>query len=114
VRCAPPANKPTIDERDACLPYLAEELTILRHVRVVVCLGRFAWDGLLRLLRDQWAQRKLVFGHAVEAAVGPYHLLGCFHPSQQNTFTGRLTQAMLDAVMHRARELALAGERGGS
>jgi len=78
-------------------------------VRVIVCLGAFAWDGVLRALRTLgWvAAQKPRFGHQVEAVVGPYQLLGSYHPSQQNTFTGRLTQAMLDAVMARARTLTM-------
>ena len=107
VRCAPPANRPTPIERDRCLPYLAQELRILKRVRVIVCLGAFAWDGTLRTLRSLAIKplHKPRFGHQIEALVGPYLLLGCYHPSQQNTFTGRLTQGMLDAVMARARTL---------
>jgi uracil-DNA glycosylase family 4 len=106
VRCAPPANRPTPVERDACLPYLVEEFQLLAGVRVIVCLGAFAWDGVLQALRARgWsAPRKPRFGHGVEAAIGPYTLLGCYHPSQQNTFTGRLTRPMLDAVFARARQ----------
>jgi uracil-DNA glycosylase len=107
VRCAPPDNRPTVDERDTCLPFLVEELGLLKRVRVVVCLGSFAWDGLLRALRslDLAPGRKPRFGHGAEAVVGPYRLIGCYHPSQQNTFTGRLTAPMLDAVLARARVL---------
>jgi uracil-DNA glycosylase len=107
VRCAPPANRPTPQERDNCLPYLLAELEFLRRVTVVVCLGGFAWDGALRALRALgWrAASKPRFGHGVEAEVGPYTLLGCYHPSQQNTFTGRLTRAMLRALLARARTL---------
>jgi uracil-DNA glycosylase family 4 len=107
VRCAPPGNRPTPEERDVCLAYLMEELRILKHIRVIVCLGAFAWDGTLRAVRSLgWAMRgKPRFGHRAEAVVGPYRLLGCYHPSQQNTFTGRLTRPMLDAVMVRARSL---------
>jgi uracil-DNA glycosylase family 4 len=109
VRCAPPANRPTIQERDTCLGYLIEELRVLQRIRVIVCLGAFAWDGALRALRQLgWAaSRKPRFTHAAEARVGPYVLLGCYHPSQQNTFTGKLTEAMLDTVLARARELSL-------
>jgi uracil-DNA glycosylase family 4 len=108
VRCAPPQNKPTPQERDACLPYLVAELRLLRHVHVIVCLGAFAWDGAWRALRalGRAPARKPRFGHAVQAAIGPWTLLGCYHPSQQNTFTGRLTQAMLDGVFQQARALA--------
>ena len=107
VRCAPPANRPTPEERDACLPYLAAELRLLERVRVVLCLGSFAWDGALRVLRtlDQVAERKPRFGHGAEAVVGAYTLVGSYHPSQQNTFTGRLTEAMLDRVLWQARRL---------
>jgi uracil-DNA glycosylase family 4 len=108
VRCAPPQNKPTPDERDACLPYLVAELQLLRHVRVIVCLGAFAWDGAWRALRalGPVSVRKPRFGHAVQAVIGPRTLLGCYHPSQQNTFTGRLTRDMLDAILQQARALA--------
>jgi len=107
VRCAPPANKPAPEERDNCLPFVAAELRLLPNVRVIVCLGSFAWDGVLRVLDSMgFAHRpRPRFGHGAEATVGPYVLLGCYHPSQQNTFTGRLTEAMLDAVLSRAREL---------
>jgi uracil-DNA glycosylase family 4 len=103
VRCAPPANKPTTDERDRCLPYAREELELLTRVSVIVCLGAFAWDAALRILGG--ARPRPKFGHLAEAHVGAYTLLGSFHPSQQNTFTGKLTVPMTDAVFHRAREL---------
>jgi uracil-DNA glycosylase family 4 len=108
VRCAPPANRPTPQERDNCLPFLVTELRLLRNARVMICLGGFAWDGALRALRSigHTVARRPRFGHEQVAAVGPYALLGCYHPSQQNTFTGRLTEAMLDAVFHRARALS--------
>ncbi len=112
VRCAPPANKPTPGERDACLPYLARELALLDEVKVLVCLGAFGWDGALRVLatidatRDQIPKPRPKFGHGAEVRIGPYVLLGCFHPSQQNTFTGRLTEPMTDSVLERAVELA--------
>jgi uracil-DNA glycosylase family 4 len=108
VHCAPPANKPTTAERDTCLEFLEQEIPLLRRLRVLVCLGSFAWEGMLRTLRrlGHLAERKPRFGHGAEANVGPYVLLGCYHPSQQNTFTGRLTEAMLDAVFERARILA--------
>jgi uracil-DNA glycosylase family 4 len=108
-RCPPPRNRPTSEERDNCLPYLARELALLDRVRVLVALGWFAWDGALRALRDLGhpvPRPKPRFGHGAEAAAGPYALLGCFHPSQQNTFTGKLTEAMMDGVLTRARELA--------
>jgi uracil-DNA glycosylase len=108
VRCAPPANKPTPAERDTCLPYAVRELALLRRTRVIVCLGGFAWDAALRILRGAGAdvpRPRPRFGHGAEAQVGELTLLGCFHPSQQNTFTGKLTEPMIDAVMARAREL---------
>ena len=109
-RCAPPGNKPTPEERDACLPYLEEELRLLAGVRTVVALGAYAWDGVLRALDSlgHATRPRPRFGHAAEAAVGPYALVGAFHPSQQNTFTGKLTPEMLDRVL--ARATALAGE----
>jgi len=108
VRCAPPANRPSVEERNACLEYLAEELPLLARARVLVCLGGFAWEGVLRTLRalGHSPGRKPAFGHGAETAVGAYKLLGCYHPSQQNTFTGRLTEAMLDSIFARARQLA--------
>ena len=110
VRCAPPANKPTPEERDNCLPYVVAELRLLSRVRVIVCLGGFAWDGVLRAVRflrpaAPARETKPRFGHGTETVLGRYTLLGCYHPSQQNTFTGRLTEAMLDAVLRRAAEL---------
>ena len=106
-RCAPPANRPTPDERDHCLPYLAAEIAALQRLRVIVCLGAYAWDGALRALAiiGHRAETKPRFGHSAEAGIGGYVLLGSFHPSQQNTFTGRLTPRMLDDVFARAREL---------
>ena len=108
-RCPPPANKPTPQERDNCLPYLERELELLDRGRVLVTLGSFAWDGALRALRGIGAEAprpRPRFGHAVEAPVDRWTLLGCYHPSQQNTFTGKLTEPMLDRVFSRARELA--------
>ena len=105
VRCAPPANKPLPAERDACLPYAHAELELLAP-RVIVCLGLFAWNAACGLLGLRPRPR---FGHGAEFAVdggdGPV-LLGSYHPSQQNTFTGKLTEAMTDQVFARARELA--------
>ena len=114
VRCAPPDNKPTPGERDTCAPWLRRELElVLPVVRVVVCLGSFAWDALFREARAVGCtvpRPKPRFGHGAEVSVsGPdgevFTALGCYHPSQQNTFTGRLTEPMLDAVMERARLL---------
>ena len=109
VRCAPPQNRPTPEERNACLPYALRELELLRDVRVVVALGGFAWDAALRLptaLAEPPPRPRPRFGHGAELAGEAWTLLGCFHPSQQNTFTGRLTAEMLDDVFGRARELA--------
>jgi uracil-DNA glycosylase len=108
VRCAPPANKPTTGERDECLPYLDRELGLLRRARVLVCLGSFAWTATLRVLaaRDHEIPRpRPRFGHGADAEVGPYVVVGCFHPSQQNTFTGKLTEPMIDDVFARAKQL---------
>jgi len=107
-RCAPPANKPTTAERDECLPFLTRELRLLRSVSVILALGGYAWDAMLRVLAGAGHRvaPKSRFGHGAEAHVGPYELLGCYHPSQQNTFTGRLTMAMLDEVLQRARTLS--------
>jgi uracil-DNA glycosylase family 4 len=108
VRCAPPANKPTPDERDNCLPWAAAEIALLENVRVVVCLGAFAWDAALRLLAltdSEVPRPRPRFGHGSEWAGERWTLLGSYHPSQQNTFTGTLTPEMLDAVLERARSL---------
>ena len=110
VRCAPPANKPTPQERDTCLPWAVAELGFLRRLRVVVCLGAFAWDAALRLRAAAGVavpRPRPRFGHEAHFDDGAWlGLLGCFHPSQQNTFTGKLTEPMLDAVFARARALA--------
>jgi uracil-DNA glycosylase family 4 len=105
VRCAPPANRPLPSERDACLPWSQRELQLLDDVRVVLCLGAFAWDAALRLSAPLPRPRPR-FGHAAEHHGARLALLGCYHPSQQNTFTGRLTEPMIDAILLRARELA--------
>jgi uracil-DNA glycosylase family 4 len=112
VRCAPPANRPTPAERDECQPWSVRELRLLANVRVILCLGAFAWDAALRLttaLADPPARLprpRLRFGHRAELQGERYTLIGCYHPSQQNTFTGRLTEPMIDAVLRRAGELA--------
>ncbi len=126
VRCAPPANKPTPAERDGCLPWSVRELDLLPRIRVIVCLGAFAWDAALRLRAAAGSSRSTPaqhsgseapsawqvvrprprFGHGAEYAGPRYSLIGCYHPSQQNTFTGRLTKPMIDAVFARVRELS--------
>jgi uracil-DNA glycosylase len=105
VRCAPPANKPLPSERDNCMPYAHEEMALLPGVAVVLCLGGFAWEAACRIFG---VKPRPKFGHGAEyepPGGGPV-LLGCFHPSQQNTFTGKLTEPMTDSVFLRARELA--------
>jgi len=103
VRCAPPANRPTPDERDQCLPFLRRELDLLTSMRVIVALGQFGYDVVCRAIG---VTRRPHFGHGVEAAASDGRTLICsYHPSQQNTFTGRLTEPMLDAVFRRALEL---------
>ena len=114
VRCAPPLNKPTNEERDACRPWLDREVQmVLPHLRAVVCLGSFGWEAALGTLAANGIaipRPKPKFGHAVEVPLtgpgGELLLLGSFHPSQQNTFTGKLTEPMLDAVLGRAAAVA--------
>jgi uracil-DNA glycosylase len=109
VRCAPPANKPTTQERDRCLPYLVRELELLPNVAVIVVLGGFAYDAVWRVLGLRGVvtpKPRPRFAHGLEVQVGGLTLLGCYHPSQQNTFTGRLTEPMLDAVFTRAQAIA--------
>jgi uracil-DNA glycosylase family 4 len=110
VRCAPPANKPTPGERDNCLPYLERELELIDRARVVVALGKFGWDGFLKAAATigiPTPRPKPRFGHGAEAPLNDrLTLLGMFHPSQQNTFTGKLTVPMTDAVLARAKALA--------
>jgi uracil-DNA glycosylase family 4 len=114
VRCAPPDNRPTIEERDACAPWLLREVALVApSVRAVVCLGSYGWDAALRVLRELGyavPRPKPRFGHAAEAVLTApdgrdVHVLGSYHPSQQNTFTGKLTEPMLDAVLGRAAAL---------
>ncbi|MDE3069138.1 MAG: uracil-DNA glycosylase [Acidobacteriota bacterium] len=129
VRCAPPANRPTPEERELCRPWTVRELSLLSGVRVVVCLGAFAWDAALRL-RDAPGRRprfahgaelparadeppEAIAGAAGVGRAGELAMLGCFHPSQQNTFTGRLTEPMIDDVLLRARTIAGLGPSAG-
>jgi uracil-DNA glycosylase family 4 len=117
VRCAPPANRPSPAERDACLPWSVRELGLLCEVRVILCLGGFAWAAALRLLAElqgpgaRGPRPAPRFAHGAELHGDRYTLLGCYHPSQQNTFTGRLTEPMIDAVLERARMLGESGAR---
>jgi uracil-DNA glycosylase len=109
VRCAPPANRPLPAERDNCLPYLERELRLLDSARVIVCLGAFAWDAALRALTalgETTPRPRARFAHGSSVEIGRWTLLGCYHPSQQNTFTGRLTESMLDEIFERAKALA--------
>jgi uracil-DNA glycosylase family 4 len=108
VRCPPPGNRPAPLERDTCLPFLERELEALGGVRVIVALGAFAWDGALRAAAalGHRPRPRPKFTHQAKARVGPWALVGSFHPSQQNTFTGKLTPEMLDEVFVRARSLA--------
>jgi uracil-DNA glycosylase family 4 len=116
VRCAPPDNKPTVAERDTCAPWLTAELGVLGpELRVIVCLGHFAWQAVWPQLAEagfEVPRPRPKFGHGVEVTVtnGGRRLtvIGCYHPSQQNTFTGRVTGAMLDAVFRRATEMTSA------
>jgi uracil-DNA glycosylase len=109
VRCAPPSNRPTPEERDRCLPYLVRELDLLDRVRVIVALGQFAYDAAARVLAAAGSPLPVPrprFGHGVEVDSAPAVVLCCYHPSQQNTFTGKLTEAMLDDVFTRAHEVS--------
>jgi uracil-DNA glycosylase family 4 len=117
VKCAPPDNKPLPDERDACFPFAVGELAALPNLRAIVCLGKFAWDNALRLLREAGHALPAPlpkFGHAATARITPeLVLIGSYHPSQQNTFTGKLTVEMLDRVFELARRAIEDGQAGG-
>jgi uracil-DNA glycosylase len=109
VRCAPPANKPLPSERDNCAPFLARELALLTRVSVIVALGAYAWESAFRTIVSVTGDDRRPrppFGHGAEATAGEYAVVGSYHPSQQNTFTGRLTQVMLRSVLRRSRQLA--------
>ena len=111
VRCAPPANTPTREERDQCLPFFVRELALLSELRVIVTLGAFAYEALWSVFRDEGValpRPRPKFTHGLEVDLGDRTIVGCFHPSQQNTFTGKLTEPMIDAVFTRARELSRA------
>jgi len=107
VRCAPPQNKPLPIERDACLPFFERELYLLKNARVILVLGGFALDGLLRAFSSMSVipKPKPKFGHGLQFSLGHYQVLASFHPSQQNTFTKRLTQPMFDQIFARAKRL---------
>ena len=112
VRCAPPDNKPLPDETLNCSEYLDCEWALLRGKRVILALGKFAWDAALSLARRNGAVMPLprpAFGHGAEAALGYLRLIGSYHVSQQNTFTGRLTTTMFDTVLRRAIDVAADG-----
>jgi uracil-DNA glycosylase family 4 len=109
VRCPPPSNRPHPVERDNCMPYLLRELSLLSRVRAIVCLGGFAWDVAFRAMRVlgvEVPRPRPRFAHGATHASDKFTLLGCYHPSQQNTFTGKLTEGMMEEVFERAREVA--------
>lgn len=110
VRCAPPGNKPTPEEQRNCAPWLEEELSLLRDLRVVVCLGRIAFDGLLSFAqraRIISSRSEYIFRHGAEYTLpSGLHVIASFHPSLQNTNTGRLTRPMFLDIFRRAREMA--------
>jgi uracil-DNA glycosylase family 4 len=110
VRCAPPANRPAREELTNCMGWSERELTLLRDVRVILCLGGFAWNAALELRTVVYGESTLRprprFTHGCELPGERVWMLGCYHPSQQNTFTGRLTEPMIDSVVARARTLA--------
>ncbi|HMQ11555.1 MAG TPA: uracil-DNA glycosylase [Oligoflexia bacterium] len=108
VHCAPPENKPKTDERDNCLPFLTQELQTLNHLKLIVCLGQYAYDSLLKTLKDNTLAHvpspKQKFKHALWIDLNPYKILCSYHPSQQNTFTKKLTQTMLDDIFFEAAQ----------
>jgi len=108
VRCAPPENKPTVEERNRCLPYFRRELELLSQLRVIVCLGSFAWENCARELG---VRPRPKFAHGLEHRAGDLTLICSYHPSQRNTFTGLLSEEMLAAIFRRAAKLARSGSR---
>jgi uracil-DNA glycosylase family 4 len=115
VKCAPPANKPRPAERDHCRPWFVQELDALGRLRVIVCLGSFAWGVAHGVLADRGVEvlrPRPRFGHLAESETSGPTLIGSYHPSQQNTFTGRLTEEMFDAVFVKAREVLVRGSDG--
>ncbi len=110
VHCAPPGNRPTREERDNCTPFLERELRLLRNWRVIVALGAFAYDSVALVLG---LRHRPAFGHGIEAALPEGRVLvGSYHPSQQNTFTGKLTEGMFDEIFRRARQASASGVPG--
>ena len=105
VHCAPPGNKPLPEERDHCIGYLKNDFALLKKTRVVVALGKFAWDGVVSFMKSNGhlMEPTIAFAHGAHTRCGPYHLIGSYHPSQQNTFTGKLTEPMLDHIFTLAR-----------
>jgi uracil-DNA glycosylase len=108
VRCAPPKNKPTLSERNRCIPYLVQEIQSNPNLTVILALGAFAWEGIIVILQDLGfeIQPKPKFTHGAQVQLGPYILLGSYHPSQQNTFTKKLTEPMFDSVFTQAKACA--------
>ena len=106
VHCAPPDNKPTLDEIHTCMNYLREELDTMKSVKVIIALGSIAWNTFFQIAKERgWIQKKEKFGHGVVIDVGPYKFIGSYHPSQQNTFTKRLTHEMFDSIFKSAKQL---------
>lgn len=105
VHCAPPGNKPLPEERDQCIGYLKSDFALLKNIRVIVGLGKFAWDGVVSFMKANGhaMEPTTAFTHGAQTRCGPYVLIGSYHPSQQNTFTGKLTEPMLDHIFTLAR-----------
>lgn len=106
VHCAPPDNKPTLDEIHTCMNYLKQELESMQNLKVVLALGSIAWEAFYKIAKEkEWVIKKEKFGHGVNVRVGPYQLIGSYHPSQQNTFTKRLTKPMFDDIFIKIKKL---------